>query len=184
MQGVNINHDGLVATNGHCLHWLKIENNFLPDKNVTIPSDIVKIALDIIKETKNNGVWTFYDDAGKFVSNQYQLIFSYIDGKFPDWRRVIPNDNDKACTFDYTDFKMHKDIKKLNKSGIAKLSQYATEAEGMTWPNCMNLEFPIGFNTAYLYQTGLKGEFRYKAEHGACLITQGDKIAVIMPTRL
>lgn len=78
----------IVATNGHMLAGYCDARDNQGECEIIIPNDVVKTALalkvpDSVKEIRMyrdiNGSWRLGD-----------VLFSPVDGKYPDWRRTIP----------------------------------------------------------------------------------------------
>lgn len=93
----------VVATNGHILFASRQELDWTDEPKagpwtIIIPTDTVKAALNQWRKLSNIPLLALPD-------GNYQLgssVLTPIDGKFPDWNRVIPRDkmNGEAASFD------------------------------------------------------------------------------------
>lgn len=92
----------LIATNGHILSVARIHAEPLPESNIIIPRSMV----EKIKAPKkgNPCVTLTYDDTGEkreitLKDGDSQVSMIEVDGKYPDWRRVIPDSltGETAC---------------------------------------------------------------------------------------
>ena len=94
-----------VATDSHRLSSssLEIENNsdftslILPRKTVfQLCSLLVETSEELTMQTGENKI--------KFTSGKIKLISKVIDGKFPDYKKVVPTSNDKTLVVSSKDF--------------------------------------------------------------------------------
>lgn len=119
LNGIHVEFNGdfvrVVATNGHILGvWRETENDEFQNEgsgSFIIPNENVKeIARWKFSKYAKNPIVTFSSDDGKefrAMCADKGAIFHAIDGRFPDWRRVIPaqlepeqeKDEDRAMAF-------------------------------------------------------------------------------------
>lgn len=93
LQGVHIEVFGtqanVVATDGHCMLACKVAvENSESSVDLIIPTDTVKAAL------KAHSIKSYpFLSLDQLADGRYSLddqLFTPIDGKFPDWKRIIP----------------------------------------------------------------------------------------------
>jgi DNA polymerase-3 subunit beta len=187
--GICVSHEGLIATDGHRLHMIKMDTGI--KEPVIIRDSAIKYA---VKE-KGDIIITLYDNGCRIQAGDNVIESRYIDGTFPDYRRVIP-DRPHKTVFKASDFKqigkdnnkMRKAIGKredcfirLDNSGTGKI-----QGIEVSYPvSCQfNIEDGIGFNVRYLSETGFDGSLSYHTASDSIMVDNGDKTAVLMPVRL
>lgn len=92
---------GLIATDGHRLHAINTQEK--PISSFILGNDAVEKALKLVKSEKTK--WTvtieitdntlqavMHDKQGELIGVIGSFDFKPVDGNFPDWRRVIPNE--------------------------------------------------------------------------------------------
>ncbi len=156
-----------VATDGHRLARVEVE---LPDGAEGMPGIIVprKAVAELRKlaDTTSAGIEISLSDTRIVVSfDNITLASKLIDGKFPDYERVIPTDNDKLLAVDCRTFEAAVDrvstisteksraIKLKVDAGNLTLS--ASSAETSSATEAMEVDYDreaieIGFNAGYL----------------------------------
>ncbi|MDK4679288.1 DNA polymerase III subunit beta [Kingella negevensis] len=86
----------LVATDGHRLAFSATEINAdLPKTEVILPRKTVLELNKLLNQSKENISVELLDNQVRFQCNDTVIVSKVIDGKFPDYNRVIPMDNDK-----------------------------------------------------------------------------------------
>jgi len=96
----------MVATDGHRLALIERESPEVSgiEKGVIIP----KRGLNEVKKivTENSGEIRIAVSENSFVlkADPFVVIIRLIDGEFPDYKQVIPTDNDKTLTLSNKDF--------------------------------------------------------------------------------
>ncbi len=94
-----------VATDSHRLSSSSLEidkvNDFSP---LILPRKTVFQLCSLLSETKNQLVMQTSDNKIKFKLGNMKLISKVIDGKFPDYKKVVPTDNDKTLIVASRDF--------------------------------------------------------------------------------
>ena len=80
----------LVATNGHALAARRMETDNTGSGSFIIPLDTVDTILRI--KTKDSSFTIDVGDDGKCTASLagQSVLFAPVEGKFPDWRKVIP----------------------------------------------------------------------------------------------
>lgn len=100
LTGINLSHKPkgsyCVATNGHILMLMKLAEPLPDDCSYILPKDVIKFIEYADKLTKlpldKPNTAHFTVTGNKFAVNvgQYNYSGSFIDAKYPDWRRVVP----------------------------------------------------------------------------------------------
>ena len=94
-----------VATDSHRLSSSSLEienaNNFIP---LILPRKTVFQLCSLLAETSNQLTMQTSENKVKFVLGDVKLISKVIDGKFPDYKKVVPSTNDKTFIVSASDF--------------------------------------------------------------------------------
>ena len=94
-----------VATDSHRLSSSSLEienaNNFIP---LILPRKTVFQLCSLLAETSNQLTMQTSENKIKFVLGNVKLISKVIDGKFPDYKKVVPSTNDKTFIVSASDF--------------------------------------------------------------------------------
>ena len=86
----------LVATDGHRLAYSSSTiNTDLPKTEVILPRKTVLELNKLLNQPNEEIVVELLDNQVRFQCNGTVIVSKVIDGKFPDYNRVIPLDNDK-----------------------------------------------------------------------------------------
>ncbi len=86
----------LVATDGNRLSYAAMTINAnLPRSDVILPSKTVVELRKILNQSKEIVSIEWLDNQVRFICNDVVIISKVIDGKFPDYNRVIPMNNNK-----------------------------------------------------------------------------------------
>ncbi|MCG7655986.1 DNA polymerase III subunit beta [Wielerella bovis] len=86
----------LVATDGHRLSYSASTIDVdLPKTEVILPRKTVLELNKLLTQPKENITVELLDNQVRFQCNDTVIVSKIIDGKFPDYNRVIPLDNDK-----------------------------------------------------------------------------------------
>lgn len=89
----------LVATDAHRLGFITTDLAGAPkDTSVIVPrKSIIELCKMLDENSEAPLLVKFFDNQIYFESENKQLITKVIDGKYPDYERVIPARNDKLC---------------------------------------------------------------------------------------
>ncbi len=88
----------LVATDAHRLGFVTTTlNETLANCNAIIPRKTIIELYKLLDEPESNVTVKVYPQQVCFETTYNQLITKVIDGKYPDYGRVIPLGNDKLC---------------------------------------------------------------------------------------
>ena len=86
----------LVATDGHRLAFVSADIDAdLPKQEVILPRKTVLELVKLLNQPKESISVELLDRQVRFRLNGADIVSKVIDGKFPDYNRVIPLDNDK-----------------------------------------------------------------------------------------
>lgn len=93
----------LISTDGHRLAYscAEIDAN-LPKGEVILPRKTVLELMKLLNRPEEDIEIELLDNQVRFQCNQTVVISKIIDGKFPDYNRVIPLDNDKIFLINRT----------------------------------------------------------------------------------
>lgn len=156
-----------VATDGHRLARVEVP---LPDgaagmPGVIVPRKTVGELRKLIEETAQDVVVALSDSKVRFGFGDAVLTSKLIDGTFPDYERVIPQDNDKIMEVDKKLFsdavdrvsaistEKSRSIKVSLEPGVLTLSASSPESGSAQEEVECSYEGPaleIGFNSRYL----------------------------------
>lgn len=157
----------IVATDGHRLH-LAGDGVFDNQKAIIVPGDIIKLALKLVKIEKSESLNLFVSECGKFASfelSELALIFTLVDGRYPNVNKVIPNDKTEKFSYNpKTEKKEFAESLKLvklveKKFGAVKFwenkaktldGEHAVYNPLACYLSAFNIE-QIGFNYSYLF---------------------------------
>lgn len=91
----------LVATDGHRLAYASatLEGNF-PKTEVILPRKTVLELIKLLTRPSENIQIELLEQQVRFTFNDSVIVSKVIDGKFPDYNRVIPMDNNKIFQID------------------------------------------------------------------------------------
>ena len=94
-----------VATDSHRLSSSSLEiSNIDEFQSFILPRKTVFQLCSILSETNENLTMQISDNKIKFSIGNMQLISKVIDGKFPDYKKVVPTGNDKVLSVGSKDF--------------------------------------------------------------------------------
>ena len=94
-----------VATDSHRLSSSSIEMNSSSEfSSIILPRKTAFQLCNLLAENPNKLVISFSENKIKFQIGNIILTSKVIDGKFPDYQKVIPKDNDKSLLVPLNDF--------------------------------------------------------------------------------
>ena len=155
-----------VATDSHRLSSSSVEiDNNLKINSLILPKKTVFQLCNLLEDTNEKILIQTSENKIQFKVGKVKLISKVIDGKFPDYRKVIPEGNDKMLTVSSKEFveaiervtTVSLDRKEgvklvLNKDNI-KLSVNSTnsgEGNEVIKANFTSDEMVVSFNSKYL----------------------------------
>lgn len=188
LKGVYFDKCGMTATDGRIIKHIETLGE---DLSAILPRFAVKIILDAAKEEKISDIEILFTRDRAFVDiGRYSLITKLIDGSFPDYKRVIPNQNQFETLFDSEEFKpLLKKAKALDKHTqsiiLSSNSCHIEESPEYTSKISGNWETQYMFNCGLLVSVNMKGIVGYNEDNtGGVKITDKNKICVVMPQRI
>lgn len=90
----------IAATDGYRLAEKKLIKNVESEINVIVPTSSLQEVLRAINEDMEEIEISFNDDLVRFRLGEVEIISKLIDASFPDYRRLIPKDNDILVELD------------------------------------------------------------------------------------
>ena len=95
-----------VATDSHRLSSssLEIDGN-IEIESIILPKKTIFQLISLLEQSNSNVKITNNKSKIKFILNSGVLISKVIDGRFPDYNKVIPKDNNKTLELKLEDFK-------------------------------------------------------------------------------
>ena len=94
-----------VATDSHRLSSSSLEINDVNDfTGIILPRKTVFQLCTLLAETSDQLVIQTSENKIKFTLGKIQLVSKVIDGKFPDYKKVVPINNDKQLVVSSKDF--------------------------------------------------------------------------------
>ncbi len=110
----------LVATDAHRLSFVNYAlADMLPDISTIIPRKTMLELYRLLEDSDDLVTIKMYPNQVIFETQNKQLITKVIDGKYPDYERVIPLTNDKLCLINREEF-LHA-VQRVAVIGIDKL---------------------------------------------------------------
>ena len=199
----------LVATDGHrlALSEYEVDIDLEVDKQIIIPRKGVMELARFLDSTETPVKLTLSQNHIKIETDKLSFISKLIDGKFPDYNRVIPVDGNKLMTVNRELLK-----KALTRISILSNEKYRgirltltagnlaiqannpdqEEAEEELSVNYVETEIEIGFNVTYIIDilnvlTSEDVQIRLKDSNSSCIVsdvTDPSSLYVVMPMRL
>lgn len=90
----------IAATDGYRLAEKKLIKNVESEINVIVPTSSLQEVLRAINDDMEEIEISFNDDLVRFRLGEIEIISKLIDASFPDYRRLIPKDNDILVELD------------------------------------------------------------------------------------
>lgn len=202
----------MIGTDGHRLSVYRIKDIFQQTltKSVIVPPKALNILKSLIAEKDTFSIG-FDEKRIMFKIDETEISAKLIEGTYPDYKRVIPNDNNKMMVTDKN--KLLDVLNRVNiftnpNTKLVKLSfgdnklmvnAYQSQTgEGTEEMECDYTDeegFVIGFNNAYLMEIVKKVEtdklkMKMKTEMSAVIIENEENkigeesVYLIMPLRL
>ena len=155
-----------VATDSHRLSSssIEIENN-LKINSLILPKKTVFQLCNLLEDTSDKVLIQTSESKIQFKIGKVKLISKVIDGKFPDYRKVVPTGNEKNLTVSTKDFTnsierviavsidKKEGVKLVLKNNSVRLSVNSTnsgEGNEVVKANYIGDELTISFNSKYL----------------------------------
>lgn len=205
---INENKLNLIGTDGHRLSFISTElNNSYEKQELILPRKTVVELCKLLDDNESEVIIEIRSGQIKFNFGQIQLISKIIDGKFPDYTRVIPISSPNSFTVNRKSilFSMQRvsilSYEKLrgirlilNKNNLKLISTNNEQEEA---EEELELEYTgdsldMGFNVTYIIDVlnNIDNEeinFSFTNSNSSCLITIPDNHNykyVVMPMRI
>lgn len=95
----------LVATDGHRMATFDLTDTGLADtRQFILPYRGIAILEKLLAKNNQTVNCCFYEKGAMFSINETQLFMKYVDGKYPDYQRVIPTQSSYNCTLSRNEF--------------------------------------------------------------------------------
>ena len=205
---VNGNQLNIVGTDGHRLSFTSIHLDQNYNKTeVILPRKTVIELIKLLNDTQELVSVELYKGQVSFSFNDIQLISKVIDGKFPDYTRVIPEGHNNQFTIDRAQFltslqrasilsnEKYRGIRMMIADNNLKLISTNTEQEEAEEELEIQYQqdpIDIGFNVTYLIDvlTNIQDEkvnLAFLDTNSSCLFTipnNNNYKYVVMPMRI
>jgi DNA polymerase-3 subunit beta len=205
---INGNRLNIVGTDGHRLSFTSTELSRSYDKqNIIIPRKTIIELIKLLDDTDNEVTVELSATQVNFSFNDIKLITKVIDGKFPDYTRVIPVGHQNNFTVDrmtvllamqrasilsnekYRGIRM---VLGMNSLRLISTNSEQEEAEEELEVNYTGDALDIGFNVTYLIDvlnnvSNPEVVFSFADANSSCLVTipnDEDYKYVVMPMRI
>ena len=205
---VKDNNINIVGTDGHRLSFtsLKLKNPTHPAQ-VIVPRKTIVELTKLLNDTEDQLEISFTKNQVNFKFNEIDLITKVIDGKFPDYSRVIPQGHNNVFNVDRSllldsmlrasilSNDKYRGIRMVLEEGNLKLVSNNSEqeqAEEELEINYKGEKIDIGFNVTYLIDvlTNIQSDkltIAFNDSSSSCLVTIPDNEKykyVVMPMRI
>lgn len=166
---INQNEMSLVSTDGHRMSVIQkhLGEDFADTKVIIPRKTLIEVKKSLVVENGEDQLKIGFLESRIFFKIGVRVLFSrLIDGKFPDYVKAIPMDNDRRFNFKRADFQRilrRKVVLSSEKSKLVRLSFKSGElmvalknAERGESVDKMEIEFDgdpldLGFSVEYLY---------------------------------
>jgi DNA polymerase-3 subunit beta len=198
----------IVGTDGHRLSFTSTELKQNYDKqDVILPRKTVIELIKLLDDSDEDVQIELASNQVNFSFNNFKLISKVIDGKFPDYNRVIPTGHQNSFTTDRVGVLLamqrasilsnekYRGIRMVLSNNNLKListNSDQEEAEEELEINYAGDKLDIGFNVTYLIDvlnntSSEQATFSFADANSSCLITvpnNTDYKYVVMPMRI
>ena len=152
LNGVYVDQDCFVATDGHRLHMLKIKSEWIGSHTggFIIPRKAFNLFISAMKESKaNKAIIKIREGNTQFIIGKTTITTKNVDGTYPDYNRVIPST--RGCNYqEYCPKEMAKHKNKIN--AFSKAMEISVKM----------ITFPENKNT-FILRNGLSEELEFDA---------------------
>ncbi|ORU90620.1 MAG: DNA polymerase III subunit beta [Cycloclasticus sp. symbiont of Poecilosclerida sp. M] len=198
-----------VASDGHRLAFFKqtLEGNGASIDQVIIPRKAAQEFLRLLDKTENNVLIKFAKNHINLSIGDVELNAKLIDGRFPDFKNVIPDDTKHSFDIETQSFKSalmrvsilsnekYKGIRLDLSNGLMKINANDSEqgeAEEEVSINYQGDDMSMGFNSNYLMEAlnvinTETTKVSFTDTNSSCLLEDPNDVSsrfVIMPMRL
>ncbi|WP_371187430.1 DNA polymerase III subunit beta [Thalassotalea maritima] len=198
-----------VATDGHRLAICKIagENLNLPERQVIVPRKGILEIIRLLDPVDDDVQIMLGSNHIRLIDSDFSFTSKLVDGRFPDYRRVLPRNGDKILITDKEDLKQvlsrasilsnekFKGVRLNFSDGELKITANNPEQESAEEYLEINFAYDaleIGFNVSYILDVlnAIKDDnvkFTLSDANSSVLVEgqeSGEALYVIMPMRL
>jgi DNA polymerase-3 subunit beta len=198
----------LIGTDGHRMAVAQLELATEIDANVIIPRKAVLELSKLLTDTDDEIMFSFVDNHVRFdLYDSLEISSKLIDGDFPNWQNVIPENLDKIIVIETSILKQaltrasilsnekYKGVRLAltnNQLTISAKNAYQEEAEEIIEVEYTGEELEIGFNGIYLLDainvvSTKMAKVALSDSNSSCVITEednDDSQFIVMPMRL
>ena len=213
LNGMSIESEGneirSVATDGHRLAICKISNDSLalPERQVIVPRKGILEIIRLLAPVNENVKIFLGSNHIRIIDTEFSFTSKLVDGRFPDYRRVLPRNGDKFFETDKAQLKQvlsrasilsnekFKGVRLNFSNSLLKITANNPEQEQAEEE--LEIEFPygdleVGFNVSYVLDVlnAIKDEkvkFTLADANSSVIIEgsdSGEALYVVMPMRL
>ncbi len=199
-----------VATDGHRLACYEIEGETNPitlKQQIIVPRKAVQEMLRLLVDTNDEIILKLSDNHVRAMLGNIRFTSKLIDGKFPDYQRVIPHKGEQIVIANrmvlrnalaraaILSSEKYRGIRLLAENWLLRIQAHnpeQEEAEEEVEVNYSGGSFEIGFNVTYLLDalgalTGELVKLSFTDANNSCLIEDpegGNCKYVVMPMKL
>lgn len=198
-----------VATDGHRLAYCEVKADIKVDENqqIIIPRKGVAEIARLLEDSDQPITIKIGHNHIRIIGQELTFTSKLIDGKFPDYQRVIPHNSDKIIIGDRESLKQaltrasilsnekYRSIRFQLSSNVLRILAHNPEQEEAEEEIAVNYEgtdLEIGFNATYILDaltavTTPEAELRLSDPNSCCLILGAgveDCKYVVMPMRI
>ncbi len=205
---VSGNHLNIVGTDGHRLSFTSTELKESYDKqDIILPRKTVIELIKLLNDSEEDVQVEISSNQVNFSFDSFRLISKVIDGKFPDYNRVIPTGHQNTFTTDRVGILLamqrasilsnekYRGIRMVLSNNNLKListNSDLEEAEEELEVSYSGDTLDIGFNVTYLIDVlnntnSEQATFSFADANSSCLITVPNNVDykyVVMPMRI
>ena len=80
----------VVATDGHRMGMIRRDLSHEGRASMLLPNDTINYLISLLADYSGEVTINTANNVAEFLVGDYRVVSSLIDGKFPDWQRVIP----------------------------------------------------------------------------------------------
>jgi len=213
LNGMSIESEGneirSVATDGHRLAICKISNEYLslPERQVIVPRKGILEIIRLLAPVDESVQIFLGSNHIRIIDVEFSFTSKLVDGRFPDYRRVLPRNGDKVFETDKAQLRQvlsrasilsnekFKGVRLNFSNSLLKITANNPEQEQAEEE--LEIEFPygdleIGFNVSYVLDVlnAIKDEkvkFTLADANSSVVIegsNSGEALYVVMPMRL
>lgn len=189
LKGINWENNHIVGTNGHALCVVEIAEGF--DGSMILPAECVGNIPDGVDKVE------IADQGATFHAPGIAVTIRKIDGRFPDWRRVVPEPTGDAIYVESGDLlatvgKVSLASDKTSNGGLFRFEgdtcyistrdNAGNEATAECDAECTGKGYEAGFNIGYIAAMAkcIDGKATIYGMPDRCILAMSDNIRVVV----